>query len=99
MNIYLVQHGQANSKSVDPTRSLSEPGRQEVKQVAAFAGQLGLAGAQPNPYSPAYRRYRSSSPASSDWPRPTLLKGTRHLPIATLVRNIATCAVSLRGRN
>jgi len=46
MKIYLVQHGQTNPKNVDPTRSLSEQGRQEVEQVATFAARLDLEVAQ-----------------------------------------------------
>jgi len=46
MNIYLVQHGQANPKTVEPTRSLSEKGRQECEQVAVIAARLGLEVAQ-----------------------------------------------------
>jgi phosphohistidine phosphatase len=42
MNIYLVQHGEAEPKSVDPARPLTARGRQEAEQVAAFAARLGL---------------------------------------------------------
>ncbi len=42
MNIYLVQHGEAEPKSVDPARPLTVRGRQEAEQVAAFAAGLGL---------------------------------------------------------
>jgi phosphohistidine phosphatase len=42
MTVYLVQHGQAELKSVDPSRSLTERGRREVEQVATFAAWLGL---------------------------------------------------------
>ena len=42
MKVYMVQHGEAEPKSVDPTRPLTEQGRQEVEQVAAFAARLGL---------------------------------------------------------
>jgi phosphohistidine phosphatase len=42
MKVYLVQHGEAKPKSVDPARSLSERGRQETQRVAAFAERLGL---------------------------------------------------------
>jgi phosphohistidine phosphatase len=34
MNLYLVQHGEARSKEEDPSRPLSEKGREEVKKVA-----------------------------------------------------------------
>ena len=46
MKVYLVQHGEAEPKSVDPARPLTQQGRQEVEQVAAFAAQLGLGVAQ-----------------------------------------------------
>jgi phosphohistidine phosphatase len=39
---YLVQHGEAEPKSVDPARPLSGRGRQDVQRVAAFAAQMGL---------------------------------------------------------
>ena len=42
MKVYLVRHGEAKHKSVDPLRPLTEQGRQDVQQVAAFAARLGL---------------------------------------------------------
>ncbi len=42
MKVYLVQHGEAEPKSVDPTRPLTERGRQEAQRVAAFAERLGI---------------------------------------------------------
>jgi phosphohistidine phosphatase len=42
MKVYLVQHGEAKPKSVDPTRPLTERGRREAQHVAAFAERLGL---------------------------------------------------------
>ena len=42
MKVYLVQHGEAESKKVDPTRPLTERGRQGVQRVAALAERLGL---------------------------------------------------------
>ena len=42
MNVYLVQHGEAEPKSVDSTRPLTERGRQDTQCVAAFAARLGL---------------------------------------------------------
>jgi phosphohistidine phosphatase len=42
MRIYLVQHGQAHSKDTDPSRSLTERGRQETERVAGLAAQLNL---------------------------------------------------------
>jgi len=42
MQIYLVQHGQAQPKDVDPSRSLTERGRQETERVAALAARLDL---------------------------------------------------------
>ena len=43
MNIYLVQHGEAEAENVDPARPLTERGRQDAGRVAAFAARLGLA--------------------------------------------------------
>jgi phosphohistidine phosphatase len=37
MKLYLVQHGDAKTKSEDPERPLTEQGRKDVAQVAAFA--------------------------------------------------------------
>ena len=37
MKLYLVQHGDAKPKSEDPERPLTEQGRKDVAQVAAFA--------------------------------------------------------------
>jgi phosphohistidine phosphatase len=42
MKLYLVQHGDAEPKSVDPARPLAERGRQETGRVAALAARLGL---------------------------------------------------------
>jgi phosphohistidine phosphatase len=42
MKAYLVQHGEAQPKDVDPDRPLTERGRREVRRVAALAGRLGL---------------------------------------------------------
>ena len=42
MNLYLVQHGKAVAKEVDPDRSLTGQGRVEVKKVAAFIERLNL---------------------------------------------------------
>ena len=42
MEVYLVQHGEATPKSVDPARPLSDQGRKEVGQVAFVAAQMGL---------------------------------------------------------
>ena len=40
--IYLVQHGQAKSKQVDPERSLTEQGRRETERIAEMATRLDL---------------------------------------------------------
>ncbi|MFQ5706731.1 MAG: phosphohistidine phosphatase SixA [bacterium] len=40
--LYLVQHGEAKAKEVDPERSLTEQGQSEVAQVADWAAQAGL---------------------------------------------------------
>ena len=42
MRVYLVQHGMAKQKSVDPARPLTERGHLDTRQVAAFATRLGL---------------------------------------------------------
>jgi phosphohistidine phosphatase len=42
MKVYLVQHGEAESKSVDPARSLTARGREDVERMAAFAARLGV---------------------------------------------------------
>ena len=39
MNLYLVQHGEAMTKDVDPERPLSDRGRQDVTKVAQFAAK------------------------------------------------------------
>jgi phosphohistidine phosphatase len=40
--IYLVQHGQAEPKTVDPDRPLTKAGRQTVEQAATWAFRVGL---------------------------------------------------------
>lgn len=42
MRIYLVQHGKAKSKDVDPDRSLTDRGVRDVEKMAAFLKPLGL---------------------------------------------------------
>ncbi|UCC65192.1 MAG: histidine phosphatase family protein, partial [Anaerolineae bacterium] len=42
MQLYLVQHGQAHPKEIEPERSLTERGRQETRRVAALAARLDL---------------------------------------------------------
>ena len=41
MNLYLVQHGEAVIKEVDPVRPLSEQGRRDVDKVAQFVARNG----------------------------------------------------------
>jgi phosphohistidine phosphatase len=43
VNVYLVQHGEAQPKDIDPARPLTERGREEAQRVASFAARLGLA--------------------------------------------------------
>jgi phosphohistidine phosphatase len=40
--VYLVQHGEAAPKDVDPERPLTDRGREEVADVAALASRLDL---------------------------------------------------------
>jgi phosphohistidine phosphatase len=42
MFVYLVQHGQAESKETNPERPLTARGRQDTQAVAALAKRLGL---------------------------------------------------------
>jgi phosphohistidine phosphatase len=42
MKVYLVQHGEAESKSVDPARPLTARGREDVERMAAFVARLGV---------------------------------------------------------
>lgn len=42
MRIYLVQHGQAKSKDMDPDRHLTEKGESDIKKIAAFLKELKL---------------------------------------------------------
>jgi phosphohistidine phosphatase len=46
MKLYLVQHGDAKPKSEDPERPLTEQGRQDVAQVAAFAQRADVRATQ-----------------------------------------------------
>ena len=41
MSLYLVQHGEACTKDVDPERPLSDQGKADVDRVAAFMLQAG----------------------------------------------------------
>jgi len=42
MKLYLVQHGDAVAKEVDPDRPLSDQGRRDVACMAAFLGIAGV---------------------------------------------------------
>lgn len=42
MKLYLVQHGEALSKEVDPDRPLSPRGKSDVGKVTAFLQQAGI---------------------------------------------------------
>jgi phosphohistidine phosphatase len=42
MRLYLVQHGAALVREVDPARPLSEPGRQDVQSMADFLKAAGI---------------------------------------------------------
>jgi len=42
MRAYLVQHGEATAKEIDPERPLTEAGRRDVEKVAAFVRPLAL---------------------------------------------------------
>ncbi len=42
MLIYLVQHADAKKEEVDPSRSLSEKGLQDIKKVASYVSQLNI---------------------------------------------------------
>jgi len=46
MKVYLVQHGDAVAKEVDPDRPLSEGGRADVARVAAFLAAAGVGAAR-----------------------------------------------------
>jgi phosphohistidine phosphatase len=42
MYVYLVQHGEAKPKDLDPDRSLTDRGRAETERVAAHAARMKL---------------------------------------------------------
>jgi phosphohistidine phosphatase len=42
MFVYLVQHADAKKEEVDPSRSLSEKGLQDIKKVASYVSQLNI---------------------------------------------------------
>ena len=42
MKLYLVQHGKACSKEVDPERSLTDEGKRDIDRLAAFLKQAGI---------------------------------------------------------
>jgi len=42
MKLYLVQHGEACTKEVDPERPLTESGKADVARLAAFLGRAGI---------------------------------------------------------
>lgn len=46
MNLYLVQHGAAVDKSVDPERPLSTDGVDDVERVASLVGTAGISPAR-----------------------------------------------------
>ena len=42
MKLYLIQHGEAVSKEVDPDRPLSQQGKKDVKNIARFLKKSGI---------------------------------------------------------
>ena len=42
MKLYLIQHGEAVSKDVDPDRPLSQEGKKDVKNIAKFLKKSGI---------------------------------------------------------
>jgi phosphohistidine phosphatase len=42
MELYLVQHGEAKPEAEDPERPLTERGEEAVRQMAAWAAQVGV---------------------------------------------------------
>ena len=42
MKLYLVQHGEAAPKDVDPERPLTQPGRTDVGRIAGALAQAGI---------------------------------------------------------
>jgi phosphohistidine phosphatase len=42
VKLYLVQHGEACSKDVDPDRPLTERGAADIERLAAFLGRAGV---------------------------------------------------------
>jgi phosphohistidine phosphatase len=42
MRLYLIQHGEASASDVDPERSLTDGGREDVKNIAEFLKDAGV---------------------------------------------------------
>ena len=42
MKLYLVQHGEACAKDVDPDRPLTEPGKADIDRLAEFLKKAGI---------------------------------------------------------
>ena len=42
MRLYLVQHGEATSKEIDPDRPLTKKGKKDVSQMAEFLKKKGI---------------------------------------------------------
>ena len=42
MKLYLVQHGEAAAKDVNPERPLTDEGREDIIRMAAFLGKTGV---------------------------------------------------------
>ena len=42
MRLYLVQHGEAKREEEDPSRPLTDRGREEVRRVAEYAARIGV---------------------------------------------------------
>ncbi|MET0081780.1 MAG: phosphohistidine phosphatase SixA [Sedimenticola sp.] len=42
MKLYLVQHGEALAKDVDPDRALSDRGKRDIQQIATFLKQTNI---------------------------------------------------------
>lgn len=42
MKLYLVQHGEACAKEVDPDRPLTDRGREDIERLTGFLGRAGI---------------------------------------------------------
>jgi phosphohistidine phosphatase len=92
MRLYLVRHGEATPKEVNPARPLTGKGREDVQKVATFLKKAGI-GPLPVRHSGKMRTRETAEIIASLWEAPSLVRAGGKLgpqdPVHPLVQEIS----------